>query len=205
MYSLKELIETTMQLGMPACQEKHLYQLAELVDKSPKGGCLVECGVARGGSAAILLYQANKYKKKLYLCDSYEGFPKAGEEEKNNPVQFKEGDGKNYLTEDLVRLNLNKCKLDYSSVTFVKGFFEKSMPKLAKTIEPISLLHFDGDYYKSANDVLDNLMCKMMDNGIIVFHDYPWFHGIKKVVEERFKSTEIIIPNNEACYVMVKK
>ena len=185
-----------------AALEGYAKELQELVKKAPEG-CVVECGVYRGGSAAVLIDAFGK-DRKFYLCDSYEGFPKPDLIDLETPYIKKMivvGAGKK-TTEDVTRTLKLAGITDLSNIEFVKGFFGDSMPGLAKRIEPIAFLHFDGDFYQSCLDVFNNLEDKIVKGGIIVLHDYPNFTGMKKFVEERWTKEEINIIPTGGCYII---
>lgn len=187
-----------------AALEGYARKLMELAKETPEG-CVVECGVARGGSAAVIIDAFGK-DRKFYLCDSYDGFPAP------DPIDLETPYIRNMIIPGCGKINpeyvANTLKLagitDLSNVEFVKGFFKDSMPELAKRIEPIAFLHFDGDFYQSALDVFDNLQDKIVDGGIIVLHDYPNFTGMKKFIEERWTKEEINIIPTGGCYIINK-
>ena len=176
---------------MAACSREYYTSLIELSNEAPEG-VFVECGVARGGSAAVLI-DANP-KRKIYLCDSYRGFPEPEAVDCETPYikqNFKKGTCKEL---DVIRVfnGLKTCGItDLKNVEFIGGFFEDSMPRLKKIIEPIAFIHFDGDFYQGCLDVFDNLEEKVVKGGIMVLHDYPNFSGVKKFVEERWKPEEV--------------
>lgn len=90
-----ELIDKIYELKLPACYIDHMRGIVELATKAPPG-CIVETGVARGGTAAILTAIGNDAHRKVYLCDSYDGFPKPEEIDLNSGIL--EGAGKGYIT-----------------------------------------------------------------------------------------------------------
>jgi hypothetical protein len=178
------------------CSKENIDTIISLATASPEG-CFVECGVALGGTAAVLLKLANEQKRKLFLCDSFKGFPKPGKYDMNNTPFINEGDG-NGATISRVKEVFSYCNLESTNISFVEGFFSETMPKLKTYIPPIAFLHFDGDFYQSTIDVFDNLLEKVVSNGIVMFHDYPFFEGVKRAVEERFKLEDVHIANQNS-------
>jgi hypothetical protein len=199
MDNISELINKVFELKLPACNMDHMSGLVTLAQGAPEG-CFVECGVARGGTAIVLSRVAQDRNRKIYLCDSFDGFPEPEEIDSNSKILG--GAGKGYLTVDLLKGNFEKAGINTDNVLVTMGFFEVSMPKLKQHIDPIAFLHFDGDFYKSTIDVLDNLWEKVVPGGIVVFHDYPVYDGMKKAVEERFSLDEIKILTPGSCYVV---
>jgi hypothetical protein len=196
---INNLVNLVFENKFPACLRDHMDGLVKLSSVSPKG-CFVECGVARGGTGIVLAEIARQKNEKLFLCDSYSGFPNP--EEIDLMCNIPGGHGATYLTKELVVSNFGKANVSTENVSFVKGFFNFTMPILSNEIEPISFIHFDGDFYQSTVDVLDNLWKKVVKGGVVVFHDYPVYDGVKKAVEERFKLEEINFLTSGSSYVI---
>jgi hypothetical protein len=59
------------------------YDLTRLVEKNNLAGAVVECGVWRGGCAAVMaaVVEKSKSNRKVWLFDSFEGMPQASKEE----------------------------------------------------------------------------------------------------------------------------
>lgn len=64
-------------------RQKKLWELIDLLEKNNIQGNYVECGVWRGGSAAILAYRAQKEGKgrQVHLFDSFAGLPEPSQED----------------------------------------------------------------------------------------------------------------------------
>lgn len=149
-------------------------------------GDIVECGVGRGRSLITLLslnryYESisnNKIRRKIYALDSFSGFPEPTKED-NSSRNPKKGEWSrspnnefNYSVENLKKI-LKKADLGNlrkNQLNIVKGFFEKTTKDLK--IKKISILHLDGDLYKSIKDPLENLSKKVVKGGIIVIDDF---------------------------------
>tara|TARA_B100000886_G_scaffold330875_1_gene281791 strand:+ start:415 stop:1134 length:720 start_codon:yes stop_codon:yes gene_type:complete len=149
-------------------------------------GDIVECGVGRGRSLITLLslnryYESisnNKIRRKIYALDSFSGFPEPTKED-NSSRNPKKGEWSrspnnefNYSVENLKKI-LKKADLGNlrkNQLNIIKGFFEKTTKDLK--IKKISILHLDGDLYKSIKDPLENLSNKVVKGGIIVIDDF---------------------------------
>ena len=59
----------------------NLYELTKEIEKKKIRGVFVECGVWRGGSAAVMAFVSQKARshRKIWLFDSFEGMPEAQE------------------------------------------------------------------------------------------------------------------------------
>ncbi len=145
-------------------------------------GSIVECGVGRGRSLAIISAINNLLKaeeggsRKIYAYDSFEGFPEPTKED-DSYRRPKKGDwskspsGRYLYTPEFIKTVLTEAGIgfDDSSLVITKGFFGNSLLKHPN--EPIALLHVDADLYQSYKDVLTNLYNKVTMGGIIVFDD----------------------------------
>lgn len=165
-------------------------------------GAFVECGVYIGWSASVLI-NAAEGRRKIYLCDSYAGFPNATGEGSNvmSAVLLSRAET---VTEEVTRSFLQRTGIPLENVVFVKGFFKDSLPGLAETVGEIAVLHFDGDLYTSAIDVFKALLPKMAKGGYVVIHDYPHFMGTKKAVDETFDVGKIVVEGPEEVYIKVE-
>ncbi len=149
-------------------------------------GCVVECGVWRGGMVAALTEVMGK-DRNVYLFDSFEGLPPAGDQD---------GDAaKAYQTNTQAIDYHDNCKaeMDFaekamklasaSKPHFVKGFFEHTLPGF-EFPEPILVLRLDGDWYDSTMQCLENLYDKMAPGGIILVDDYYYWDGCTRAVHD---------------------
>jgi len=77
-----------------------------------------------------------------------------------------------------------KYNLLDENVIFVKGFFNETMPPLAKHVTQFSVMRLDGDMYESTVDVLYNLYDKLSIGGYVIMDD--WFGFPSKTACEDF-------------------
>jgi hypothetical protein len=64
-----------------------------------------------------------------------------------------------------------------------------SLLKLLKDFnEKIAILRFDGDWYESTIDVLENMYDNVVDGGVIIFDDYYYWNGNKRGVDDFMKN-----------------
>lgn len=184
---------------LPIGKSRSLF-LDKICRAAPEGA-FVECGVYFGWSAAVIINAAGE-DRKIFLCDSYAGFPDAQDEPEMVKKIIRAAQAEK-VTEKVTRDFLTKTGMPLKNVVFIKGFFKDTMPNLAETVDKIAVLHFDGDLYTSAIDVFKNILPKMAKGGYIIIHDYPGFAGVKKAVEEIFDVSKIIVEGAGRVYYKV--
>ncbi len=167
-----------------------LFSLAKRVCLEDIPGNFVECGVAAGGSSALLSAVIKRYSKRPrrhYAFDSFEGMPTPTEQDKQYDGKAAEatgwGTGTCAASEQSV---MEICtKLGVSNIIEpVKGYFEQTLPEMKNEVGMIALLHMDGDWYESTKTVLQNLYDHISANGIIQVDDYGHWAGCKKALHE---------------------
>ena len=145
-------------------------------------GDVVECGAARGGSAALMALTLRELKaqRSIWLFDTFEGLPAPTSQDPD----FEIADlftGTCVGTLDEVRALFNGLHAA-ENVYFVKGLFQQTLP--AAPMSEIALLHIDGDWYESVKVCLDSLYDKVVPGGVIQFDDYGYWKGARKAVDE---------------------
>ena len=176
-----------------------LDSLEIIVDEIIKNeipGDFVEAGVLAGGVCLYLaaLLHNNKLKnKKIWLVDSFIGFP----EEKD--LQFGrvlEDDGEVGL-HSIVKAESEKLfeyfdLYDENIIKYLPGFFKDTIGPNAKncSIEKISLLRLDGDLYSSTRETLEGLYDKVSIGGFVVVDDMVLL-GCNKATKEFIKKRNI--------------
>jgi len=181
-----------------------LYELWQLVSETTKiPGALIEIGVWRGGSGALIRKKADLcgIKDTIYLCDTFEGIVKTDSEK--DPY-FQDG----LLNNTSVKIvdNLIHKRLKLKNVEILEGTFPDETKELLKD-DLFRFCHIDVDVYQSARDIVDWIWNKMSKGGIIVYDDYGFEGciGITKFVEEeRNKPDRIVIHNLNGHAVVIK-
>ncbi len=173
-----------------------VYDLTTFVENSRLPGALVECGVWRGGCAAVMATVAAKARsnRKLWLFDSFEGMPEATQEDLGEDAKWLSNNrmsgrlapvGRNVASINEVRsLLFNELHLETSSVMIVKGWFQNTLPEYQRHIGPVAILRIDGDWYESTRVCLENLYDNVVAGGFIIIDDYGFFPGCRKAVDE---------------------
>ena len=164
---------------------RSLYEAAHSVVAGNIPGTAVECGVARGGSAAAvaLALRESDPNRRLLLFDTFEGLP---EPTRDNPdydraIQFT-GKCRGGIEEvdGLLR------GLGLTNFSMIPGLFQDTLP--SSETGAISLLHVDGDWYESTKVCLEHLWDRVSEGGIVQIDDYGEWQGCKKAVDEFFEA-----------------
>jgi O-methyltransferase len=191
-----ELLPYTM--GGPLALES-AFDVTARVERNKVDGALVECGVARGGCAAMMGLASKHFgaDRKLWLFDSYEGLPEPTNDD------FKDGAVGRIVgplaagmlvgtIEQVSDLMFNTCGFSKDRVSLVKGWFQDTLPVTKDTIGEIALLRLDGDWYESTKCCLDNLYDQVTPGGCVIIDDYATCFGCEKAVTEFLESRNIV-------------
>lgn len=157
-----------------------LRQLAQAVDRDRVPGALVECGVFKGGGAAVIAASAAP-SRQVFLFDSFEGLPPPGAED-GRVARARYAEGWCAGTEDEVRTIFSTLGLLGPRVHLVKGWFADTFP--VARVGPIALLHIDADWYESVRLCLERFWDDVSPGGYVVFDDYARWEGCTRGVDE---------------------
>ena len=156
-----------------------LEKIAMILEDKEVSGAVAELGVYRGDFAKVI--NTVFPDRKLYLFDTFEGFPE---------------EDMNYETENNLLLD-TVGKLSNTSVEYVmgrmphpercvirKGYFPETAAGLED--ERYAFVNIDVDLYKPILAGLEYFWPRMAENGYIFVHDYFSFSyaGTKKAIEE---------------------
>lgn len=152
---------------------RKLYDTAYHAACSPEGGCFVEIGVYRGGSAQVIYDVAKRSGRKLHLFDTFTGIPYTGTGDYVGVGEFK-------ATEK----DIEKIKMEMPNAHIYVGVFPDTVPD---NMPAISFIHFDGDQYQTAKGIKTHLWDRVVKGGVIFIDDYDGFSmGIKHAFREDF-------------------
>lgn len=158
------------------------YELWSLLAESAETpGAVLEVGVWRGGSGALMAARMAELKQDdpVYLCDTWEGVVKTGPDD----IYYHDGkhdDTSRAIVEALVR------RMGLSNVTLLQGVFPDDTAGQVNA-EVLRLAHIDVDVYQSAKDVFDWAWPRLSPGGVAVFDDYgfPACPGVTRFVDEQ--------------------
>jgi O-methyltransferase len=163
-----------------------LYDLFEEQLRAVPGGDIAECGVYKGGSAALLAAasQTAGHQGRIWLFDSFRGLPPPGSSDETWRGSFLKAGDLLASEEDVCHLLFERLRLDPCRFQIVPGWFEQTLPRNAGKIDSIAILHLDCDYYDSVMTCLRSLYDRVRSNGLIVIDDYHYFKGCRQAVDE---------------------
>jgi len=170
-------------------------------------GQLVECGVAQGGCAALMLSSSWTARMQIalprsidpqdtrvaWLFDSFEGLPEPTAED----GVLRKPQGKDKSSWDLAKgyclgtleevedLLFGKFGFSRDKVHLIKGWFQDTLPEYKDKVGDIAVLRIDGDWYESTKCCLENLYDQVVDGGYVILDDYALV-GCRKAVDEFF-------------------
>lgn len=170
----------------------NLYFLDECVQRIGRlgiAGDIVEAGVYRGGSAAVLGWSMLRHEdrpRKLWLFDSFAGFPPAGERDGDFSRTL---EGSHAAGVDETRALLERVGVPEDRYEIVAGFFEDTYPKL----EPprAAILHIDCDFYESVKLTLEKFFPALSPGGFVIVNDYGIYRGANAATNEYLEANRI--------------
>jgi O-methyltransferase len=180
--------------------------LALCAAKAPASGCIVECGVWRGGMSAAM---ADMLPGRLHLLfDSFEGLPsvqdidgeKAALWQKNvsSPGYLDNCRAERSYAERAMRMSAAKHS------KLVEGWFSDTLDGFTPE-EPIAVLRLDGDWYESTMQCLTALFPHVVPGGLIIIDDYFTWDGCSRAVHDylsRTQALERIEGRDGVCFMM---
>ena len=166
-----------------------LYSAAKRICETNQSGHFVECGVAGGGSSALLAAVIKRYSKqprRVFCFDTFEGMPPPTEADVHaGQPAFASGWADGTCAAPVESLINAATRVGARElVTPVKGLFADTLPAKREEVGPISLLHLDGDWYESTRDILLNLYDVVLVGGYLQADDYGYWEGCRRAIEE---------------------
>jgi hypothetical protein len=177
---------------LPAARLLTLERSIRRVVRRNIPGDIVECGVAQGGSSALLALWLRRLNsdKKIYAFDTFEGLPAPN---LNDPDYSRAEKWTGKCRGDLADVSSLFDSLGVlDRAVFVKGKFEDTLA--GSNVSAISLLHMDADWYDSTLQILENLWDRVSPGGIVQIDDYGTWQGCRKAVDEFFAKRGIVVP-----------
>jgi O-methyltransferase len=149
-------------------------------------GCVIECGVWRGGMSAGMAEVLGPGRE-YFLFDSFEGLPaptaedgvmaKEWQQDTENPTYYDNCRAPIEFAERAMLLSgVPKYKI-------VKGWFDKTVSDFVPPC-PIAVLRLDGDWYDSTLVVLESLFKYLARDGIVIIDDYYAWDGCSRAVHD---------------------
>jgi O-methyltransferase len=173
---LRKLVLKNTLVDTYRCYE--LFQLVREVSVIP--GDILEVGVWRGGTGAILAAAAKRWKpnSQVWLCDTFKGVVKAGARD-SAYVGGEHADTSIEIVKNLI------AQIYVENVRILSGVFPDETATEIDTPH-IALCHVDVDVYQSAADIVKWVKPRMIPGSCLVFDDYGFStcQGITRIVDE---------------------
>lgn len=198
-----------------------LWQAVAYVVRENIGGCLIECGVRKCGSAMLMALAAKNFgwSGNLILFGTFRGaFDPDQHEETDVKDVFERSSimcGDATEAEDIrvnsqleeVRLNLAKVKNDNLRTILIEGPVEETL--LSTQTGQIALLRLDTPLYSGMAGGMEILYPKLSQGGILILEDYGQSADVRKAVDEYFNqmapgSSPFMAPVGLAARIMVR-
>ena len=160
-------------------------------------GDAVECGVYKGGTAAMMakIIAQSGCPKKLFLFDTFTGMPET-DKERDLPM---EGDFADTSAEDVERY-VNEPEI----AVIKKGLIPKTFVGLET--RRFAFAHIDVVIYRAIIDSLEFIWPRLVSGGFMIFDDYGFAScaGARQAVDEYFYNTKtypLCLPTGQAIII----
>ena len=170
-------------------------------------GCVVECGVWRGGMSAGMAAVLGP-ERDYFLFDSFEGLPPATSLDGEEAKRWQENVGGDAHYDNChAPIDFARRAMEMSGVpryTLVKGWFEKTLPSFVPPA-PIAILRLDGDWYESTLVAMESLFRHLASDGVVIIDDYYTWDGCSRAVHDflsRHQSTARITQQHGICVLV---
>lgn len=178
-----------------------LFELHTLIDSlSSKHGDVLEVGVWKGGSAAILGNCCKHFSNcKLWLADTFTGVPTT---ETGKDSIYRGGEHSDTSVVEVQKL-LHNC--DVKNYELLVGLFPEETSKPVNEIN-FRFVHVDVDTYESASKVFRWAWPQLVPGGIVVFDDYGFWgcEGVTAFVNELRDDGFFVIHNLNGHAILLK-
>jgi len=183
------------------------YILLTLAKQASRiSGTWMECGVYRGGTAAMLskLIQDLDLDCTLHLFDTFEGMPETNPELDLHQA----GDFEGTSLEDVKNRIYSAWGKNDERVQFHQGFIPDTFKDLS--VDRIAFAHVDVDIYKSVLDSCEFIYPRLATGGFLIFDDYgfPTCPGARKAVDHLFHEKPefpLVLPTGQALVIKAPK
>jgi O-methyltransferase len=190
--------------GFTLVDRYRCFELWKLVEQVAKleSGHIIEIGVWRGGTGALMATQARNcgIKDRVFLCDTFTGVVKAGPRD----AVYKGGEHADTSRQVVEELILARMELD--NVEILEGVFPDQTGDRVEGAQ-FRLCHIDVDVYQSAKDIVDWIWDRMVPGGVVVYDDYGFYScgGIARCVEEQMLSPDRLVVHNLNGHAIIVK
>ncbi len=163
--------------------------LGELIEVP---GAVLEVGVWRGGSGAILAARAAalNIQDSVFLCDTWAGVVKTGDVD-----TYYHGGEHDDTSRQIVESLISRMGLE--NVELLQGIFPDDTGDRVADLR-FRLCHVDVDVYQSAKDVFDWVWPRLSPGGLVIFDDYGCAAcpGVTAFVDEQRELPDRLVLHN---------
>ncbi len=156
-------------------------------------GCVIECGVWRGGMIAAMAEMLGATRR-YYLFDSFKGLPMAQEVDGYRAKQWQnDHSSPDYFDNCGADESFAKKAMELSRTKkyrLMKGWFSETVPGFTPD-SPIAILRLDGDWYDSTMQCLEGLYKHVAKGGVIILDDYYTWVGCSRAVHDFLSRQEL--------------
>lgn len=192
---LYKKVKNTTQTSIP--MSFALRTAVRYVIKAGIPGDIVECGVWRGGSAAIVAATLGRSARDIWLYDTFnwtwdqptaaDGLLLPSGEVKLADLESDASDAAKAQGTDQAAVRATVCETGYPAnrVHCVEGLVQDTLPGRAP--ERVAILRLDTDLYDSTRHELEHLYPRLSPGGVLILDDYSKFSGATRAVDEYFE------------------
>lgn len=184
---------------------ENAFDIIYEVEKKNIEGAIVECGVAEGGTSAMMAITSKLFTSNIrqkWMFDSYEGLPDPTEDDYINgktgvfirPLPKGSCLG---TVEQVSELIFHHLGFPDNEIHLIKGWFQDTLPIYKNKIGKIAVLRLDGDWYESTIVPLKNLFDLVVCGGYVIVDDYATCYGSKKALDEFLELNSLNVILNE--------
>lgn len=189
------MLQVLLHTMVPLPALRNADRLAREVESEGIEGAVVECGVWRGGCAAVLAEAVRQTggHRKLWLFDSFEGLPEPTGADGPDAARYAGGKTDGKLSpigrllarrEDVEGLLFRHLRLPREQIEIRPGWFQETLPAARDKIGPIAILRLDADWYESTRVCLEALYGQVAPGGFVIVDDYDFWEGCRKATDE---------------------
>jgi O-methyltransferase len=149
-------------------------------------GCVVECGVWRGGMIAGMAEILGANREYL-LFDSFEGLPPAKDIDGPAALAWQQNkEGPHYHDNCRAEMEHSRRAMAMSPAVnykLIPGWFSDTLSDY-EPASPIAVLRLDGDWYDSTMTCLNALFPYVAKGGVVIIDDYHTWDGCSRAVHD---------------------
>lgn len=166
-------------------------------------GSIAELGVYQGQSAALLSLYAERFSRRIYLCDTFDGFP-----DQQFELEEDMSDGKKAAFKDISLESAQATVGDYAGARWLVGMFPDTISQEMRD-DQFAFVSIDCDIYEPIRQGLKFFWPRMQPGGVIFIHDYSsgYWPGATKAVDEFCSEQGVagcLLPDLAGTYVLAR-